>query len=349
MANDLENEARNRALDRIRRARSRPPWTADEWMQSIEAGDRGALARAISLVESHQPEDRPLAEALLDRAVELAGHALRYGITGVPGAGKSTWIETAGLELVGRGHRVAVLAVDPSSRRTGGSLLGDKTRMSALAQHESAFVRPSPSGSTLGGVAAATAESALLCEAAGFDRILIETVGVGQSETEVRRMTDVFLLMLIPGAGDGIQGIKRGILEWADAVCVNKADGDAEQVNAARAALSVYQGALSLLAPPADGAPPLFGIGSALDVSQVADWVQRLEDRLAEARSNGQLEARRMRQQGDALEELLAREALNRVKGKAGFEAAWKRLQADLPRQQILPFNQIRRMLDGLD
>lgn len=349
MANDLENEARNRALDRIRQARSRPGRSAEEWIGAITQGDRVTLAQAISLVESQHPEDRPMAESLLDLAMDRTGHALRYGITGVPGAGKSTWIEAAGLDLVSRGHKVAVLAVDPSSARTGGSLLGDKTRMSALAQHPSAFVRPSPSGATLGGVAAATAESALLCEAAGFDRILIETVGVGQSETEVRRMTDVFLLMLIPGAGDGIQGIKRGILEWADAVWVNKADGGEDRLHAAQAALAVYKGALSLLAPPPDGAPPLFGTGSALDPEQVSSWVGSLEERLADARSNGHLEARRLRQRGDALQELLAREALRMVREHPGFDAAWQRLQAELPRRQILPFNQIRRMLADLD
>ena len=349
MANDLENEARHRALARIREARMKPREQAQEWLALVNSGDRTALARAISLVESNKPEDRPLAEALLEAASNAATDTLRYGVTGVPGAGKSTWIEAAGLELISRGHSVAVLAVDPSSARTGGSLLGDKTRMSQLAQHERAFVRPSPSGRTLGGVAATTAEVAILCEAAGFDRILIETVGVGQSETEVRRMTDLFLLLLIPGGGDGVQGIKRGILEWADAVWVNKADGGPERVEAARAALSVYKGALSLLAPPADGAPPLFGAGSALNRKQVGNMVGQLEQRLSEARRDGHLLARRERQRRDALDSLLAREALGKIKQHPDFEAAWQQLQAGVPHSQILPVLQIRKLLEGLD
>ena len=349
MAKDLENEARDRALARIRAARAQRQVDVDGWLQDIQAGDRTALARAISLIESAKPEDRPTAEALIQKASAQSGKALRYGITGVPGAGKSTWIEAAGLDLISRGHKVAVLAVDPSSQRTGGSLLGDKTRMSDLAQHQNAFVRPSPSGRTLGGVAEATAEVALLCEAAGFDRILIETVGVGQSETDVRRMTDVFVLLLIPGGGDGIQGIKRGILEWADAVWVNKADGGPERLAAAQSALAVYKGALSLLSAPADGAPPLFGTGSALDAGQVHTLMDQLEDRLAAAQQSGQLHERRARQWRDSTEALLAAEALRQVRSNPKFAAAWRQLQAEGQHAQILPYDAVRRLLDGLD
>lgn len=348
MAKDLENEARHRALNRIREARTQQQQGVQEWMDRITAGDRTALARAISLVESTKAEDRVTAEAMLKKAAEKAGHALRYGVTGVPGAGKSTWIEAAGIDLISRGHRVAVLAVDPSSHRTGGSLLGDKTRMSDLSMHPEAFVRPSPSGRTLGGVAEATAEVALLCEAAGFDRILIETVGVGQSETEVRHMTDVFVLLLIPGGGDGIQGIKRGILEWADAVWVNKADGGPERLAAAQSALAVYQGALSLLADPEDGAPPLFGTGSALDLQQIHGLVDVLEARLAEAGRNGNLQARRTRQWRDSAEALLAGEALRRVQNHPDFEALWQRLQEEAVHSQILPIEQVRELLKNL-
>jgi len=349
MAKDLENEARHRALNRIREARTQHVHGVQEWMAKITSGDRTALAQAISLIESTKAEDRATAEALLKRAAEKAGHALRYGITGVPGAGKSTWIEAAGIDLISRGHRVAVLAVDPSSHRTGGSLLGDKTRMSDLSLHPDAFVRPSPSGRTLGGVAEATAEVAVLCEAAGFDRILIETVGVGQSETEVRHMTDVFVLLLIPGGGDGIQGIKRGILEWADAVWVNKADGGPERMAAAQSALSVYQGALSLLAAPEDGAPPLFGTGSALNGEQVHALIDALEARLAEARRNGNLQARRSRQWRDSAEALLAAEALRQVRNHPKFAALWKRLQEESAHSQILPMEQVRVLLKHLD
>ena len=349
MAKDLENEARHRALSRIREARTQQSQGVQEWMDLIVDGDRTALARAISLVESTKAEDRVTAEALLKLAAKKAGHALRYGVTGVPGAGKSTWIEAAGMDLIARGHRVAVLAVDPSSHRTGGSLLGDKTRMSDLSLRPEAFVRPSPSGRTLGGVAEATAEVALLCEAAGFDRILIETVGVGQSETEVRRMTDVFVLLLIPGGGDGIQGIKRGILEWADAVWVNKADGGPERLAAAESALAVYQGALSLLADPEDGAPPLFGTGSALNLQQVHALVDALEARLDEAGRNGNLQARRTRQWRDSAAALLAGEALRSVQNHPKFDALWKRLQEEAAHSQILPIEQVRLLLKNLD
>lgn len=349
MANDPENEARDRALDRIRRARAEQAIDVQRLAADLMAGDRLALARSISLVESTRPGDRRTAEVLIDAASGAAHRCLRYGITGIPGAGKSTWIESAGLDLIARGHRVAVLAVDPSSSRTGGSLLGDKTRMSALSQHPDAFVRPSPSGRTLGGVAEATAETALLCAAAGFDRVLIETVGVGQSETEVRRMTDLFLLLLIPGGGDGIQGIKRGILEWADAVWVNKADGGPERLEAARAALAIHQGALSLMAAPAEGAPPLFGMGSALDAAQVHGWVDALESRLEHARSNGQLGARRKRQMKESLDALLASEAVRMVRDRPDFPARWARLQAEVEHLQILPFETVRRLVHGVD
>jgi LAO/AO transport system kinase len=349
MAKDLENEARDRALARIRASRARSSGGVDGWMDQLLSGDRTALAQAISLVESTLEEDRRLAEQLIARASAQAGPALRYGITGVPGAGKSTWIEAAGLHLISRGHKVAVLAVDPSSSRTGGSLLGDKTRMSTLAQHEHAFVRPSPSGRALGGVAEATSEITLLCAACGFDRILIETVGVGQSETEVRRMTDLFLLLLIPGAGDGIQGIKRGILEWADAVWVNKADGEAARLEAAQSALAVYRAALALLAPPSEGAPPLFDAGSSLDAGQVASWVDRLEERLEAAVSSGSLERRRSRQMRDSLEAMLTREALERVRRHPQFAPAWAQLQDASLRAQIPPYEKVRQLLDALD
>jgi LAO/AO transport system kinase len=201
--------------------------TVDEAEAGIAAGDRGVLARAITLVESTRADDRERAEELVTRILPRTGKSLRVGISGVPGVGKSTFIEALGKKLTGeRGHKVAVLAVDPSSALSGGSILGDKTRMPALAADPRAFIRPSPAADKLGGVARRTREAMLLCEAAGYDVVLVETVGVGQSETEVASMVDFFLLLLLPGAGDELQGIKRGIVEIADAVAVNKADGD---------------------------------------------------------------------------------------------------------------------------
>jgi LAO/AO transport system kinase len=217
--------------------------------EQLVAGDRRALARSITLVESTRPDHRAQAAGLLDAVLPATGKAVRLGITGTPGAGKSTFIEQLGTRLTApeHGHRVAVLAIDPSSQRSGGSILGDKTRMERLARNPDAFIRPSPAAGTLGGVARRTREAALLCEAAGFDVVVIETVGVGQSEIAVADMVDCFLLLVAPGGGDELQGIKRGIMELADLIVVNKADGDL--LNAAQRAISDYRHAVHLLRP----------------------------------------------------------------------------------------------------
>ena len=213
--------------------------------EAILTGDRRALAKAITLVESQRPQDVETAQTLLKSLLPHTGNSIRIGITGVPGVGKSTFIEAFGQHLLEQGHRLAVLAVDPSSPVAGGSILGDKTRMEALSREEAAFIRPSPAGRALGGVAFKTRESLLLCEAAGFDIILVETVGVGQSEHQVAGMVDFFLLLMLPGGGDELQGIKKGILELADAIVVNKADGASESV--ARTTQQHYRSAMSLL------------------------------------------------------------------------------------------------------
>lgn len=214
--------------------------------EGLRAGQRRALAQAITLVESTRAADRPRAEALLSRLAPYTGRAVRLGISGVPGVGKSTFIEALGMHLVGRGHRLAVLAIDPSSQRTGGSILGDKTRMELLSREPAAFIRPSPSGGSLGGVASRTRESLLLCEAAGYDVIFVETVGVGQSETAVAGMVDSFLLLQLPNAGDELQALKKGVVELADLIVINKADGNPQ---AAALAKSQFEVALHLLTP----------------------------------------------------------------------------------------------------
>ncbi|MBT5208403.1 MAG: methylmalonyl Co-A mutase-associated GTPase MeaB [Halieaceae bacterium] len=211
----------------------------------IIAGQRRALAKAITLVESQREDDRESSQHLLNSLLPHTGKSIRIGITGVPGVGKSTFIEAFGLHLVRQGHRVAVLAVDPSSPLAGGSILGDKTRMEALSREENAYIRPSPAGSALGGVALKTRESMLLCEAAGYDVIIVETVGVGQSEHQVAGMVDFFLLLMLPGGGDELQGIKKGILELADTIVINKADGDSTAT--ARMTRQHYASAMSLL------------------------------------------------------------------------------------------------------
>ena len=213
--------------------------------EAILSGDRRALAKAITLVESQRETDREAAQTLLKSLLPHTGSSIRIGVTGVPGVGKSTFIETFGQHLIEKGHRLAVLAVDPSSPVAGGSILGDKTRMERLSRSEAAFIRPSPAGKALGGVAFKTRESLLLCEAAGYDVILVETVGVGQSEHQVASRVDFFLLLMLPGGGDELQGIKKGILELADAIVVNKADGASETL--ARTTQQHYRGAMSLL------------------------------------------------------------------------------------------------------
>lgn len=228
----------------------------------LVAGDRAALARAITLVESARADHQAQARALLTALMDRTGGAWRIGLTGVPGVGKSTLIEALGRMLTAQGRRVAVLAVDPSSSRTGGSILGDKTRMGALAVDPAAFIRPSPSAGALGGVARKTRESLLLCEAAGYDVVIVETVGVGQSETAVADMTDVFVALMLPGAGDELQGIKKGLLELAEIVFVNKADGDAEP--RARRAARDLEAALHMFAPVSPHWSPVVLTGSAL-------------------------------------------------------------------------------------
>lgn len=226
------------------------------YVQGVLNGDRRLIAKTITVIESSLPAHQRLAQTIIDPLLPYAGKAIRLGITGVPGVGKSTFIESLGTMLVKKGHRVAVLAVDPSSKRSGGSVLADKTRMEKLAVEERAFIRPSPSGGKLGGVARKTRETMILCEAAGFDVIIVETVGVGQSETAVASMVDFFLVLMIAGAGDELQGIKKGILELADAVAVNKADGD--NVERAEFARKQYETALHFLAPSSPNwAPPV--------------------------------------------------------------------------------------------
>lgn len=230
--------------------------------RDIRDGSRRALARAITLVESTRPDHREQAQALLTALMADTGRSIRIGLSGAPGVGKSTFIEAFGTALTEQGHKVAVLAVDPSSTRTGGSILGDKTRMEELARNPDAFIRPSPSGGTLGGVARRTREAMLLTEAAGYDVVLVETVGVGQSETAVADMVDMFLLLLSPGGGDELQGIKRGIMELADLVVVNKADGELEK--AAKRAQGEYRAALHLMRPKSKHWTPRVLTASAL-------------------------------------------------------------------------------------
>ncbi|MET0427306.1 MAG: methylmalonyl Co-A mutase-associated GTPase MeaB, partial [Microvirga sp.] len=267
-----------------------PPRGPDVTAEAVAGGDRAALARAITLMESRRPDHRAAARALLHGLMPRTGEAVRVGITGVPGVGKSTAIDTLGSRLTARGHKVAVLAVDPSSTRTGGAILGDKTRMARLSADPNAFIRPSPSSGTLGGVAAKTREAMLLCEAAGFDVILVETVGVGQSETAVADLTDFFLVLMLPGAGDDLQGIKKGILELADMIAVNKADDAGTR---AASAAADYRAALHILTPAsAAWTPPVVTI-SGLTGSGLDDLWAKVLDHRARLTATGELAATR--------------------------------------------------------
>ena len=267
---------------------------ADPLGEAILAGERAALARAITLAESRRADHREQAQALIQRLLPHTGRAIRVGITGVPGVGKSTTIDALGTYLTGKGHKVAVLAVDPSSTRTGGSILGDKTRMARLAVDPNAYIRPSPSSGTLGGVAAKTRETMLLCEAAGFDVILVETVGVGQSETAVADLTDFFLVLMLPNAGDELQGIKKGIIELADMIAVNKADGDG--ATPARAAAAQYKAALHILAPAsALWSTPVVTISGLTGLGLDALW-SKVEDHRARFEAKGLIAEKRRRQ-----------------------------------------------------
>ena len=276
----------------------------ERYVEGVLAGDRMTLARAITLVESELGADAELAAQVLDRLLPHAGHSLRVGITGIPGVGKSTFIDTLGMHLIREcGENVAVLSVDPSSPISGGSILGDKTRMERLAVEERAFIRPSPARGHLGGVARRTRETILLCEAAGFRNILVETVGVGQSETAVRSMTDFFLLLMLAGAGDELQGMKRGIIEMLDGMAINKADGDGKQK--AERARSEYASALHLFPATADGWTPRVLTCSSLNGEGVAEIWRMVREHRELVEGNGYLAQRRSRQALDWMNEIV--------------------------------------------
>jgi LAO/AO transport system kinase len=285
----------------------------------LRDGDRATLARAITLIESKRADHQNKAHQLVQELLPDTGNAIRVGITGAPGVGKSTSIDVLGTYLTGKGHKVAVLAVDPSSTRTGGSILGDKTRMSRLAIDDNAFVRPSPSSGTLGGVAAKTRETMLLCEAAGFDVVLVETVGIGQSETAVADMTDFFLALMLPGAGDELQGIKKGLVELADMIAVNKADGD--NVKRATTAAAEYRAALHILTPRSPNWTPPVLTYSALTGSGIEElWNQVLLNRERMLQS-GEHAALRREQQVKWMWSMLEERVLGRLKTDASLRA----------------------------
>jgi LAO/AO transport system kinase len=319
---------------------------ADERLAvAVLAGDRRALARAITLVESTRPDHRARAEALLERLMPATGRSIRLGISGVPGVGKSTFIEAFGGHVIGEGHRVAVLAVDPSSKRGGGSILGDKTRMERLSVEPAAFIRPSPAGSTLGGVARRTRDALLVSEAAGFDIVIVETVGVGQSETAVADLVDMFILLLQPAGGDELQGIKRGIIELADLIVVNKADG--ELVAAANRAAADYRRALHLLRPRSPNWTVPVRQCSALKGQGIAEVWRTVELYRQTLGESGEIAARRAAQGRAALWSELGERLMTELKGHPRVAALIAAVEDEVTAGTLSPGAAARRLMQA--
>src|SRR5437899_7879188 len=304
----------------------RPPVSVASLARGVRAGERATIARAITLIESRRSDHQKKARRLVQDLLPATGKAVRVGITGAPGVGTSTTIDALGTFLTAEGHRVAVLAVDPSSTRSGGSILADKTRMARLGSDANAFVRPSPSSGTLGGVAAKTRESMLICEAVGFDVGLVETIGTGQSETMFADMTDFFLVLMLPGAGDELQGLKKGVIEIADMLAINKADGD--NINRAKAAAAEYRGALQILNPRSPNWSTPVVTYSALTGAGIAElWDTVLEHRKRMSKA-GELEARRREQQVKWMWAMLEERVFARLKSDPILKAKLPRIEA---------------------
>jgi LAO/AO transport system kinase len=295
-------------------------------LKGIRAGERAVIARAITLIESRRSDHQKLARKLVQELLPFTGKAVRVGITGAPGVGKSTTIDALGSFLTGQGHRVAVLAIDPSSTRGGGSILADKTRMPRLAVDAHAFVRPSPSSGTLGGVAAKTRECMLLLEAAGYDTVLVETMGTGQSETVVADMTDLFLVLMLPGAGDELQGLKKGVIELADVIAVNKADG--ENRSRALATAAEYRSALHILAPRSRDWSPTVLIYSALTGEGVPQLWEKISDHRERMSASGELDARRREQQVRWMWTMLEERMLAQIRSNPALKTKLPKIEA---------------------
>jgi LAO/AO transport system kinase len=315
------------------------------YAKGVLAGDRGVLSKAITLVESQRDDHRAQAQELLVELLPHAGGAQRVGITGVPGVGKSTFIDQLGIDLTAAGHRVAVLAVDPSSTRTGGSILGDKTRMARLAVDKGAFIRPSPTSGTLGGVARATRETIVLMEAAGYDIVLVETVGVGQSEVTVANMVDCFLFLTLARTGDQLQGIKKGVLELADVIAVNKADGDHER-DAKRAARELSGALRMIYGPDAAWTPPVLTCSALDDIGLDKVWqeIERHRDMLSES---GELDERRRRQQVDWTWAMVREQLLGRLSSHPEVRAVVPDVERAVRDGELTPTLGAQRILEA--
>jgi LAO/AO transport system kinase len=328
------------------KATSHPP-SIEDLAAGILRADRAMLARAITLVESTNPGHQAKARDLLQRLLPNTGGAHRIGITGVPGVGKSTTIDQLGINLIAAGHRVAVLAVDPTSKRTGGSILGDKTRMNRLASHPDGFVRPSPTSGTLGGVTKKTRETMLLVEAAGYDVVIVETVGVGQSEVAVADMVDFFLVLLLPGGGDELQGIKKGIIEIADMIAINKADGD--NVTRAERSAAEYRNALALLMPESPNwQPPVITMSGRDNIGLDALW-QHIASHRQRLSATGEFAGRRSQQNVRWMHDMLRERLLDKIHSTPCIPETLAKVEAAVRDGSLTPAIAVDRVLELLD
>jgi len=337
------NSLDNKSISEFKKAKKKN-MSVDSYFEGIKNGDITVLSRAITLIESSKQEHQKIAQEIIAQCLSFSGNSVRIGITGVPGVGKSTFIETFGMYLLERGKKIAVLAIDPSSERSGGSILGDKTRMEKLSIEKNAFIRPSPSAGSLGGVARKTAETIVLCEAAGFDTIFIETVGVGQSETVVNSMVDFFMLLMLAGAGDELQGIKRGITEIADMIVITKADG--ENIKNATRAKAEYQNALHLFPPTKSGWMPKVVTASADKGTGISNIAELLEDYFTFTKKNNYFYERRNEQAKYRMYETINEELKNRFYNDSEISIDIIRLEKDVLSEKISPYAAALSLLD---
>ncbi|MCC5913464.1 MAG: methylmalonyl Co-A mutase-associated GTPase MeaB [Balneolaceae bacterium] len=318
--------------------------SVEEYVDGIKMGDRTVLSQAITLIESSKPDYREIGEEILDNCLHMTGNSVRIGITGVPGVGKSTFIEAMGTYLTDQGEKLAVLTIDPSSTRSKGSILGDKTRMNQLSASDLAFIRPSPTSGTLGGVAQRTRETMLLCEAAGYGTIFIETVGVGQSETAVHSMTDYFLLLMLAGAGDELQGIKRGIMEMADLIAINKAEGD--NLQAAKRAAREYKNALTLFPPSPSGQKTKVMTCSALNKEGIKEIWKEIESGISAVKKSGYFETRRRSQASKWMHETINRRLKESFLNNPEVAKKLPELEKKVANGEISSFSAASRLID---
>ncbi len=335
----VNNEAAKKFIQRKKKL-----ITLEEFTEGILSGDRIILSRAITLIESSLPKHFKLAQKIIERCIHYSGNSVRIGITGVPGVGKSTFIESFGKYLTGIGRKIAVLAIDPSSEISRGSILGDKTRMEELSNDPKAFIRPSPSAGTIGGVARKTRESIILCEAAGFDTILVETVGVGQSETAVSIMVDFFLLLMLAGAGDELQGIKRGIMEMADAIVINKADK--ENVQNAQNAKRDYQNALHLFPPAASGWIPRVETCSSIANDGIEEVWKMVNDYISFTNQNGYFDLKRRSQAKSRMYETINEKLKDEFYRNPKVSKLLPTIEKDLMSQKRSSYSAAQKLLD---